>query len=129
MLRARERIRAVGEKPLHKDFDDRKFYVEMIFDAQAFVEALPDSIEAVFYMKVDRSRWECPQCIGLSWPEVEPDCVDATSGPKCKDYAVRAHRAIMRRFRLNAKRLPLLQFDPFNWRRPFVDVSHAAGVG
>ena len=32
MLEARERIRRVGRKPAHKDFDDRKFYVEMIFD-------------------------------------------------------------------------------------------------
>ena len=35
MLQAREVIRARGVKPAHKDFDDRKFYVEMIFDAQA----------------------------------------------------------------------------------------------
>ena len=119
MLCARERIRRRGEKPPHKDFDDRKFYVEMIFDADAFVRRLPLSIDAVFYMRVDRSKWECPQCLGLSWPDVEPNCVDATSGPKCRDYATRAWRKILSHFHKTPRELPLLQLDPHNRERPF----------
>ena len=128
MLRTRERLRRVGEKPQHKRFDDRKFYMELIFSAAHFIGHLPSSIEAVFFMKVDQSKWECPACVGTAWPEVEPDCVDATSGPKCRSYAIRAWRAIMRHFHLTPSQLPLLRFDPFNWKKPFEDMSHHQGM-
>ena len=122
MLQAREMIRHAGEKPEHKRFDDRKFYVEVIFDSQTFVNQLPRTIEAVFFMHVDRSKWECPFCMGNSWPDVEPDCVDATSGPKCKDYATRAHRAILRHFQLDQRQIPLLRLNPYDWDAPFKQV-------
>ena len=133
MLQAREGLRRSGRKPFHKDFDDHKFYVEMIFDAEAFVSSLPESIEAVFFMKVDKSKWRCPEppCgYGMDWPDVEPDCVDATSGPKCRGYAVRAWHAIRRHFGgLTPKQLPLLRLDPFDLETPFTDVSHSAQSG
>ena len=122
MLQARERIRQLGEKPAHKRFDDHKFYVEAIFSSQAFIDALPASIEAVFYMHVDRTKWAFEPA-GLQWPEVEPDCIDATSGPKCRDYAVRAHRAMLAHFQLSDAELPLLRFDPYNWDSPFTKVD------
>lgn len=128
MLRAREHIRKRGAKPAHKDFDDHKFYNEMIFDADKFVSELPHSIEAVFFMQVDRSKWECPTCLGHSWPEIEADCVDATSGPKCRGYTIRAWRTILRHFHLTPAQLPLLRLDPNNWEQPFSDVSgHMTG--
>ena len=128
MLQQRERFRKDGEKPAHKDYDDRKFYVEAIFDASKFVSALPHSIEALFFMKVDRSKWECPVCLGNSWPDIEPDCVDATSGPKCKGFTIRAWRTIKKHFHLTSKQLPLLRLDPNDWRQPFTDVSGHVNV-
>ena len=118
MLREREVIRASGGKPWHKGFDDHKYYVEMIFESQAFIDQLPASIEAVFYLHVDRSRWAF-EPMGINWPDVEADCVDATSGPKCRDYATRAHTAMLEHFQLTAEQLPLLRFDPYNWDCPF----------
>ena len=111
-----------------------EYYVEMIFSGQAFVDALPDSIEAVFYMHVDPERLKCdqsrPECprVGMSWPNIDQgkDCIDATSGPKCRDYATRAWRTMLRHFKLGPKRLPLLRFDPFDWETPFVDVSSSS---
>lgn len=111
-----------------------EFYVEMIFNAQTFVDALPQAIEAVFFMKVSRERVRCesnrPNCphLGLEWPGIDDgqDCIDATSGPKCKDYATRAWRTLLCHFDLEPTRLPLLQFDPFDWERPFTDVSAAS---
>ena len=109
----------------------------MIFSGQTFVDALPDAIEAVFYMHVppsrldcDRGRSECPQ-VGMTWYEIPGEgangqngnCIDATSGPKCRDYATRAWRNMLRHFKLGPKRLPLLRFNPFNWEQPFTDVS------
>lgn len=106
----------------------------MIFNAQAFVDALPDAIEAVFFMKISPERMHCeggsPDCpaLGLNWPGIDDgqECMDATSGPKCRDYATRAWRTLLRHFNLEPKRLPLLQFDPFDWEQPFTDVSAAS---
>ena len=90
---------------------------------QKYIDALPASIEAVFYMRVDRDKWECPFCMGNSWPDVEADCVDATSGPKCHGYARRAHAAILKHFHVTRKQLPLLEFNPYDWDSPFREVQ------
>ena len=112
--------------------------VDHVVDAQ-FVDALPGSIEAVFFMHVEPSRFdcsrakhgECPQ-LGMNWPGIDAnvasdgsnqDCVDATSGPKCRDYATRAWRKMLSHFRLTPARLPLLSFNPFDRNTPFTDVS------
>ena len=58
-------------------------------------DAMPHSIEAVFYLR--------------------EDCSDAISGAKCEDYGRAAHRRILERFGLTAEQLPLLRLDP--WRR------------
>ena len=99
MLQRRENLRASGQQPEHKRFNDGKFYVEAIFDAQTFVDNLPHSIEAVFYL--------------------DQDCTDAISGQKCENYARRAHQNMLSHFGLTSEQLPLLQFDPWNWNVPF----------
>lgn len=99
MLEKRELLRASGRKPEHKLFDDNKFYIEAIFDAEAFVRNLPASIEAVFYM--------------------DGDCSDSMAGPKCEQYARDAHANILDHFQLTAEELPLLRFDPWDWWAPF----------
>lgn len=109
MLQTRERLRAAGIKPSHKRFDDHKYYVEAVFDSEAFIANLPGSIEAVFFLdgpKVqEQGCWDC-------W----------TSGHKTEDYARRAHRTMLRHFGLASTLLPLLRFDPWNWEAPFVEV-------
>ena len=75
MLRRRERLRAVGEKPEHKRFDDRKFYMELIFDADRFVSRLPASIEA----RIDRRH--ASSCRGRA------DCCLVRVGSHCSRVA------------------------------------------
>ena len=75
---------------------------ELIFEAAAFKQALPDSIMAVFYL--------------------EDDCGDAYSGPKCADYGQAAHRTIAKHFGLEPKRLPLLKLNLWMWEQPFEEV-------
>ena len=77
----------------------------MIFDAAYFVEQLPHSIEAVFFMKNN-------------------DCVDSFyDGHKCEDYARKAHKRMLKYFHLTDAQLPLLELDLFNWKQPFRDVN------
>ena len=108
MLRAREAIRKSGRQPHHKRFDDGRFYVEAIFDAEEFVRNLPRSIESVFFTKPS--------------PAQRFSCDDALSGSKCLDYARVALRRIRRHFGLSEVELPFVRFDPFNAERPFTDV-------
>lgn len=75
---------------------------ELIFEAAAFKQALPDSIMAVFYL--------------------EDDCGDAYSGPKCQDYGKAAHRAIAQHFGLAPERLPLLKLNLWLWDAPFEEM-------
>ena len=107
MLQKREILRARGRKPEHKLFDDNKFYLEAIFDAEAFKRNLPASIEAVFYL--------------------DGDCADSMAGPKCEDFARRAHANMKRHFGLTDEQLPLLKLDPWNWRQPFSPAAVAGG--
>ena len=101
MLQKREMLRSAGRKPFHKTYDDGKFYVEMIFDAEEFMNNLPHSIDAVFYLN--------------------EDCTDSMAGPKCRDYAIGAHRTMLRHFELSLEEMPLLRLDPWNWDTPFSD--------
>ena len=87
MLQRRAELTASGQQPEHKRFNDGKFYVEAIFDAQTFVDNLPHSIEAVFYL--------------------DQDCTDAISGQKCENYARRAHQNMLSHFGLTSEQLPL----------------------
>ena len=53
---------------------------------------------------------------------MEPgDCGDATDGPKCKDYAIGAHRSIKAHFGLSEAQLPLLKLDLWNQEAPFTE--------
>ena len=103
MMRARNEIRREKLKPPQKKWNDNKYYNELIFDASYYVEHLPDSIEAVFYL--------------------DDNCGDAYDGPKCKDYGWGAHHAIASHFGLDSKRLPLLKLDLWNWEAPFSKIT------
>ena len=95
MLELRERLRVNLRKPEGKTWDDHKFYNELIFSAETYVGALPQSIEAVFFLKGG-------------------DCGDVFDGPKCEGYAVQAHRTMRAHFGLSGEEMPLLRLDPYN---------------
>lgn len=101
MMQVREEIRFNELRPPQKMWNDGKYYNELIFDAQYYLDHLPDSIEAVFYM--------------------DDDCGDSFDGPKCRDYGIAAQRAITQHFGLEDERLPLLKLDLWNWDEPFAD--------
>jgi hypothetical protein len=79
--------------------------VEVIFDAAQFVDGLPETVEAVFF---------------LDGPEVrEENCRDCIAGPKEESYARIAHQTMLNHFGLTSTQLPLVSFDPWNWQTPF----------
>lgn len=92
-----------GWKPMAKMWDDGKFYSELIFNADHFIEHLPHAIEAFFYISEN-----CE--MGKS---------DVYDGPKCGDYAKGAHANYLRHFNLSAEEVPLVHFDLWNWEMPF----------
>lgn len=76
---------------------------------------LPNSIEAVFYVKGGT-------------------CSDGQfDGYKCEDYARKAHTAIAKHFGLGTATgdaaLPLLQLDVYNWTAPFSPAPPPGGGG
>ena len=86
--------------------------MEAIFEADAFVRALPRSVEAIFFMRPsDEQEWACE---------------DALSGAKCEGYARAAWATFRRKFGLTPQQLPLVEFDPKNWQAPFRPVLPAA---
>lgn len=76
-------------------------YNEVVVDTASYTARLPDSIEAVFWVK------GCKQ-----------------SGPYCERYAREAHRKLVDHFGLAEGALPLLTFDPMKWDGPFSVPPH-----
>ena len=68
------------------------------------MSSLPASIEAVFFLQ------------GM-------DCTDVHDGPKCEDYARKAHARILDHFGLTRDDLPLLALDLWRWDAPFEDTN------
>ena len=58
-----------------------------------------------------------------STPLVDAACARAFSGDKCAHYAQIAWRNFRRVFVQSKSQLPLVEFDPHNWKMPFKDVS------
>ena len=108
MLSVREEIRREKLRPPQKMWHDGKYYNELIFDSAHYIDHLPDSIEAVFFL--------------------DDDCGDAHDGPKCRDYGIGARDAIARHFGLAEERLPILKLDLWNWEAPF-SAYHAPAKG
>ena len=84
---------------------------ELIFDSEAFLAALPQSIEAVFRIKPsERQRRECDSAKYFF------------EGDKCNGYAEAARNNMLRHFGMRADELPLVEFDPFHPTAPFRDL-------
>ena len=99
MMEVQKETRIRNFKPWFKPWDDHKFYNECILDDRTFLDSLPRSIAAVFYMPTP--------------------CDDIYDGPKCEAYARGAHRNMLRHFELTEADLPLVRFDFYNWTHPF----------
>ena len=89
-----------NKQPAHKRWNDGKFYDELIFESAVYLERLPYSVEAFFFLTTD--------CKG-----------DIYDGPKCESYVRRAHRNFIDHFKLSPLDVPLLKFDLWNWDTPF----------
>mmetsp|Transcript_56176 Transcript_56176/g.99294 ORF Transcript_56176/g.99294 Transcript_56176/m.99294 type:complete len:95 (+) Transcript_56176:587-871(+) len=74
--------------------------MQLIFESAAYLEQLPRSIEAMFYLTTN-----CK--------------VDIFDGPKCKDYVQKAHKRFLQHFNLTQNEIPLLKLDLWNWDAPF----------
>jgi len=96
----RRRDELAREVAATKIWDDHKYYDELIFESAAFVEKLPHSVEAMFYVPTN--------CDG-----------DIHDGPRCEDYVRAAHRKFLQNFTLSEIQVPLLKFDLWNWDAPF----------
>jgi len=71
----RDEMSRSNRQPAHKKWQDGKFYDELIFESAAYLEQLPRSIEAMFYLTTN-----CK--------------VDIFDGPKCKDYVQKVRCAM-----------------------------------
>eukprot|EP00966_Prymnesium_polylepis_P225029 5204850-Prymnesium_polylepis.1 len=76
---------------------------EHIFDSETFVNALPHSISAFFFIR--------------------GGCADAYDGPKCEGYARTAHQTFLAHFGLTKEDVPLVSLDLFNLDEPFVEAD------
>lgn len=75
-------------------------YNEVVVDFDAWAKWHPHSVDAVWYMKI----WNCG---------------DTGSAMMCEHYARQVHGNFLRAFGLSSEQLPLLEFDPENWKAPF----------
>lgn len=83
---------------------NRAGYAEMIVDAKAWRDNLPESVEALFYPKHT-----------------------CAIGSPCMETTKAAHAALLKAYRLTAKDIPLLTLDVRNLEAPFED-THARGA-
>lgn len=111
VMRVREEVRINEMQPPGKVWDDHKYYTEFIFDKKAYMDHLPGSIMALFF--------------------IEPNsCKDIYDGDHCKDYAVAAHQTILNHFGLTKRELPLLKLNLWDWEAPFEEyVEEDVGGG
>ena len=101
-MEIRDNLGKRGDWYDHKMWQDGKFYDEHIFDAYNYVNELPWSVSAFFFIK--------------------GGCGDAYDGPKCEDYVRAAHATFLHHFQLTNEDVPLLRLDLFKkGLEPFSD--------
>lgn len=89
-----------------------KRYNELLIAPHAFTSMLPKSIVAVFFIRSNSSICESSN----PW-------VRAGTGRRCEEFARLAHSRILRQFRLQAEKFPLLRLDLTSWTKPFRTVK------
>ena len=111
-LEVRERIAASGGQTWELDVNPNfvtwgKFYNEIVIEFESFHNALPESIDAIFY--------------------IDDGCADSRPQPwlvqqrlkKCAEYARWAHRKLQERWPVRAANIPLIKLDVHEWDTPF----------
>ena len=93
-----------------------KGYNEFVMDANAWLDGLPESVEAIFIV-------ECSDAdTNLKYGAADgrgtaANCHDAHRNAR------EAHRSYLQAFQLTAAQFPLLKLRPANWVEPFVVVE------
>ena len=75
-------------------------YNEVVIEMDAFVEWMPRSVEAVWYLR-------------------NGNCYSGGS-MLCEDHARRVHAQLLQVYGLTVEELPLLTFDLWDWKAPFL---------
>ena len=84
----------------------RSFYNEIVLEFDAFHAALPEAIDAVFFIRDD-----CFQ------PRLQP-WIPGRQEYKCEEYARWVHAELQARWPDRARHSPLLELDVFDWVAP-----------
>ena len=79
-------------------------YNEVIVDIDYMIKWLPHSIEAVWYMRAK-------------------DCDVPGTALLCSSYARQTRNNLLDQFAIDQRHLPMLEFDPYNWKAPFKQVA------
>jgi hypothetical protein len=110
-IAVRDRIAAARGQTWERDapwdfVKEGGFYNELVFEFDAFHAALPDSIDAIFFIRDD-----CFQ------PRMQP-WIPGQQEFKCEEYARWAHAELQARWPDRARHIPLVALDVFNWEAP-----------
>ena len=79
-------------------------YNEVIVDIDHMIKWLPHSIEAVWYMRVS-------------------GCDTPGTALLCSAYAKQTRNNLIDQYGIDQHHLPMLEFDPYNWKTPFKQVA------
>jgi hypothetical protein len=95
-----------------------KGYNEVVLDSEAWIEGLPESIEAIFMVDCSSSD---PNLLygGADGGGTARSCDEAHRN------AIALHRSFLENYHLSAADFPLLKLQPSNWNEPFVTVPDA----
>ena len=85
-----------------------KFYNELVVEFQPFLDSLPWSIEALFYI-----RGPCDDLRPQPW-------IGGWEQPKCEEYARWAHALLAQYWPQHIDQIPLLRLDVYSRTAPFV---------
>lgn len=85
----------------------------MVIDSQRWLDRLPESVEAIFYVDCAEVAGANTKYFGSDGRGTAATCEDA------KANAISAHRSYLRTYHLDEANFPLLKLRPENWEAPF----------
>lgn len=90
---------------------------EVVLDAAAFAEHLPEAVEAIFFI----GHGTASHCSSTNhWANTQSQ----QTSNHCEPYARKAHRAFLRKYSLTASDVPLLRLDVYSHTTtPFTDAD------
>ena len=93
-----------------------KGYNEFVLDSHAWIEGLPDSVEAIFIL-------DCDDNAANLWYGAADGYGTAGSCREAHDIGRAKHRSFIETYGLDAHQFPLLMLRPSNWAEPFITVT------